>query len=249
MTSASDEAGAARAVNPPGGRHRPLSVALSGGFRLVLDGGAVELPFGAQRLVALLALRGRMGRSAPAGTLWPETEEQRALARLRTALWRVKQTVPELIVCAGSRIDLAPGVEVDVRAQIDRSMSVLHGTAVEPGSWTSVVPDGDLLPDWEDDWLTDDRERLRQLRLHVLEDLAEQFCAKGRFGLAVDAALTALLAPYVSPPQPRPQSAPAAATPRAASQTLPGRPPTPFHPPSPSPHRPPVPVHGAGRLV
>ncbi|MFB7940241.1 BTAD domain-containing putative transcriptional regulator [Streptomyces sp. NPDC056049] len=194
MTSASDEAGAVRAVKPPGGLSRQLSVALNGGFRLLLDGETVELPCGAQRLVALLALRGRTGRSALAGTLWPETEEQRALARLRTALWRVRQTVPELVRSTGSGIDLALGVEVDIREQIDRSMRVLHGTPVDPGSWTGVVPDGDLLPDWEDEWLTDDRERLRQLRLHVLEDLAEQFCAKGRFGLAVDAALTVLRA-------------------------------------------------------
>jgi DNA-binding SARP family transcriptional activator len=51
---------------------------------------------------------------------------------------------------------------------------------------------GDLLPDWEDEWLLADRERLRQMRLHVLEAVAEQLTGRGSFGLAMEAALAAL---------------------------------------------------------
>ncbi|MER5811176.1 BTAD domain-containing putative transcriptional regulator [Streptomyces sp. NPDC002033] len=186
--------GAARVRRPRGPVQRPVGITLSGGFRLLLDGQEIELPGGAQRLVALLALRGRTGRSSLAGTLWPETDENRALARLRTAMWRVNLAVPSLMTGVGGCIDLSAHVEVDVREQIDCAMKVLHGTGVVMGSWATYVPAGDLLPDWEDEWLIDDRERLRQLRLHVLEDIAVQLCEQGRFGLAIDTALTVLRA-------------------------------------------------------
>ena len=57
--------------------------------------------------------------------------------------------------------------------------------------------DGDLLPDWDDEWLLVDRERLRQLRLHVLESLAGQLAREGRYGMALEAALAALCADAV----------------------------------------------------
>jgi DNA-binding SARP family transcriptional activator len=55
-----------------------------------------------------------------------------------------------------------------------------------------VLDDADLLPDWVDDWLVHDRERLHQLRLHVLEALADRLAGDGRYGLALDVALAAL---------------------------------------------------------
>jgi DNA-binding SARP family transcriptional activator len=45
----------------------------------------------------------------------------------------------------------------------------------------------DLLPEWDDQWVVIDRERLRQLRLHALESLAEQCVRAGRFGDAIEA--------------------------------------------------------------
>ncbi|MFZ3493208.1 AfsR/SARP family transcriptional regulator [Streptomyces sp. 5.8] len=190
----SAQGGAVRPRRPPSPACRLVGITLSGGFRLLLEDREVELPGGAQRLVALLALRGRISRSSLAGTLWPDTDEHRALARLRTAIWRVNQAVPHLVASVGSQIDLSAHAEVDVRDQIDRSMDVLRGTAADPGLWAESVPPGDLLPDWQDEWLIDDRERLRQLRLHVLEGIAGQLCEKGHFGLAIDAALTVLRA-------------------------------------------------------
>ena len=52
--------------------------------------------------------------------------------------------------------------------------------------------DGDLLPDWYDDWVLVERERLRQLRVHALEQLAENAIRQGRYGQAIDIALTAI---------------------------------------------------------
>jgi DNA-binding SARP family transcriptional activator len=50
----------------------------------------------------------------------------------------------------------------------------------------------DLLPDWYDDWLVDDREGVRQLRLHALERLTCELSLSGRHAEAIQAALAAV---------------------------------------------------------
>ena len=68
---------------------------LLGGFYLAIDDERVHLPRAEQRLVACLALSDRpQPRSAIAGRLWPDTAEERAMARLRTALWRLRTAGP-----------------------------------------------------------------------------------------------------------------------------------------------------------
>jgi DNA-binding SARP family transcriptional activator len=52
---------------------------------------------------------------------------------------------------------------------------------------------GELLPDWYDDWLRVERERLRQLRLHALEALAERLIGLGRHAEAIEVALEAVM--------------------------------------------------------
>src|SRR5262249_38081752 len=49
----------------------------------------------------------------------------------------------------------------------------------------------DLLPDWYDDWVTLDRERFRQLRMHALERLCDRLTDARRFGEAIEAGLEA----------------------------------------------------------
>ena len=53
---------------------------------------------------------------------------------------------------------------------------------------------GELLPDWDDPWVEGERERLRQLRLHMLEAVADRFTATGQFGLAIEVAFRVLQA-------------------------------------------------------
>jgi DNA-binding SARP family transcriptional activator len=50
----------------------------------------------------------------------------------------------------------------------------------------------DLLPDWYDDWLTIERERMRQLSLRLLEARARRALAEGDAPTAIQVALTAL---------------------------------------------------------
>lgn len=172
----------------------PLSVTLLGGFVLRMGEETVEMPAGAQRLIALLALRGRTSRSRLAGMLWPETTEHRALASLRTGIWRVNQSADRLVTATGGTADLGTGVDVDVQRLVRAALAMMRaGPAGSPEAAHAVFDDeGELLPDWDDEWLLADRERLRQLRLHVLEAVAERLAQAGQYGLAMEAALAAL---------------------------------------------------------
>jgi DNA-binding SARP family transcriptional activator len=169
-----------------------IAVRLLGGFRILVDGSPVDLTPVAERLVAILGLQGRTSRSRLAGMVWPDTPECRALASLRTGIWRVNQAADALIVPSRSMLDLSPRAEVDVRAYVSGAAAQMRSdnAALE----AAIDYEGDLLPDWDEHWLLAERERLRQLRLHLLEQLAHRLTAAGRFGLALEAAFMALCA-------------------------------------------------------
>jgi DNA-binding SARP family transcriptional activator len=67
-------------------------------------------------------------------------------------------------------------------------------TAVFSGVTPEVRPGGELLPGWYEDWVLVERERLRQLRMHALEALAEKLTEAGRYGVAMQAAYAAVRA-------------------------------------------------------
>jgi DNA-binding SARP family transcriptional activator len=54
------------------------------------------------------------------------------------------------------------------------------------------VSGGELLPGWYDDWVSVERERTHQLRLHVLEALARELAERGAYAHALQAALKAI---------------------------------------------------------
>jgi DNA-binding SARP family transcriptional activator len=56
----------------------------------------------------------------------------------------------------------------------------------------ALRPKGELLPGWYDDWILLERERARQLQLHVLEAAADQLLQQGRPAAALEFALSAL---------------------------------------------------------
>jgi DNA-binding SARP family transcriptional activator len=169
-----------------------FAISLIGSFGLWYLGRPVELPRRAQKLLAILALRGQTSRSRLAGMLWPEATEDRALASLRTGLWRVQTAAPEVLVAMGCTVEVDPRVQVDVREFVDQATRALRDGRTAAPIRLEDVYQGDLLADWDDEWLTSDRERLRQLRLHLMETLSDQLARDGRFGLAVEFALAAL---------------------------------------------------------
>jgi DNA-binding SARP family transcriptional activator len=164
------------------------------GFELLCDSDAVSLPFSVQRLLALLAFHERpVQRVYVAGKLWIDATEERAFASLRSALWRANQAGIPLVDAFDSRLALHPEVRVDVHEAAAQAQRIVDGTA-ENVSFAGVALNGELLPDWYDDWLLIERERYRQLRLHALEALADRLTALGRYAEAAETALTAIAA-------------------------------------------------------
>jgi DNA-binding SARP family transcriptional activator len=178
---------------------RPDSrLSLLRGFDLHLHGERVPVPETSQRVVAFLALRDRaVTRIQVAGTLWPETSDERAAASLRTALWRVRLLGAPLVHVDGSRLSLAPGVGVDVWAMVASAGRLLDRTrAPSEEELNGFVWDstrwGELLPEWFDDWIMMERERLRQVRLHALEALCEVLSTQGHHSQAVQIGMAAV---------------------------------------------------------
>ena len=159
----------------------PLELTLINGFELRRAGEPAALPFGAQRLIAFLALREHpVLRSQVAGTLWPEALDGQAGANLRSTLWRIRRSGCSAVEGTGGHIGLAPWVAVDLRETYALAHRVLD-PAVQAEVSPSAISrfDRDLLPDWYEDWVQADRERFRQIRLHTLERLAERLAERG----------------------------------------------------------------------
>lgn len=171
-----------------------LRLGLLDGFRLERGGGALQLPLGVQRLVAFLAIHNRpLQRLFVAGNLWIDSDEERANANLRTALWRLRSVGARVVDATRSHVTLAQGVAVDLHDCMAHAHGLLRR---EPalGLQDSAKLVGDLLPDWYDDWVLVERERFRQLRLHALESLCESLAAAGDYGSAVDAGMACIAA-------------------------------------------------------
>ncbi|MGC5052320.1 AfsR/SARP family transcriptional regulator [Micromonospora sp. DT48] len=167
---------------------------LLGGFRLTHGDTPVVVPRGLQRIIALIGLRPGATRTHLAGLLWPEATEERALSSLRTALWRLRQDPYCPLTTAADTVRLDPAVRVDVDLLVDTAARVRDGHPPDDAAEAIAAGRHDLLPGWYDDWVLADRERLRQLRLHMLEQVAGQHLAAGRHGEALEAALEAMAA-------------------------------------------------------
>jgi DNA-binding SARP family transcriptional activator len=92
-------------------------------------------------------------------------------------------------------LSLAQDVRVDVHELTEWARRALDPDCPTNGIATGELgTPGELLPGWYEDWVLLERERLRQLRMHALEALAEKYVAAGRYGEAVQAAYAAVRA-------------------------------------------------------
>ncbi|MBO3749214.1 SARP family transcriptional regulator [Streptosporangiaceae bacterium NEAU-GS5] len=161
------------------------------GFRLEVNGSDIDASTAAQRLLAFLSLHGPAVRPVVAGTLWGHTTESKALGSLRTTMWRVNHAAPGLVSTEHGRLALAGAITVDATEFGDRASARLRGGR-EADLPFSDLRAGVLLPGWYDDWVIFERERLRQLRLHALEAVAVELCARGQYAVALDTAYEAV---------------------------------------------------------
>ena len=166
-----------------------LRVELLQGFELTNRGQPVRLQLSAQRVVAFVALQRRaVERLYVAGRLWPDSSERHASASLRTVLWRLRQTNVPIVDANSTRIGLNGAVHVDVHEIAARAeAAITNSSATPPGSCRLLLPAGELLADWYDDWVVIERERIRHLQLRALETLCRQLTAEGRYAEAVEA--------------------------------------------------------------
>jgi DNA-binding SARP family transcriptional activator len=172
---------------------RPDTLTLLGGFELRRRDEQIPLPLGCQRVVAFLALHRRpLTRVYVAGMLWIDVSEARSCGNLRSALWRIRQRCGALVQTTPTHLLLTRELIVDVDTVFASTRRVLGDNAVCEAELDEACAPGELLPDWYDDWLEPERERLRQLRLHALEAAAERLLESGRAPHAIDALLVAL---------------------------------------------------------
>src|SRR5438128_4576620 len=155
----------------------------------------MRLPLSGQRVVAFLALHDRpLQRVYVTGSLWLDAPEERANARLRTALWRLRQPHCRVVEATSTHLSLAPDVAVDVRSAAASARRALRNGGARPAD--SEVEDlclaGELLPDWYEDWVLIERERFRVLRLQALEAIADELAGARRYGEATETALAAV---------------------------------------------------------
>jgi DNA-binding SARP family transcriptional activator len=171
-----------------------IRIALLRGFQVVHDGQPVALPLGTQRLVAFLALQDRpVLRVFVAGSLWLDKTERLACASLRSALWQLRRNRLDVVTVSRNHLQLSTCLDVDVWNAVAEAQQVIEGR-----DGHDVQPDwllaGDLLPDWYEDWIIIERERIRQLRLHALETLGQRLIDQGRPAQAIEVGLAAVAA-------------------------------------------------------
>jgi DNA-binding SARP family transcriptional activator len=170
--------------------HTSINLQLLGGFRLTVDGRATQLPESAQRLVAFLALRRRpQTRLCVAGNLWPDKNDERATANLRSTIWRSRLDDGHSFVDTnGSMIGLDPSTSLDVLAV--ESLRPDETTAALVSNHTLSLGElfDELLPGWYDDWVLIERDRIAHIQLKIAESLARALIARGDAIAATDLA-------------------------------------------------------------
>jgi DNA-binding SARP family transcriptional activator len=172
-----------------------VQLVLIGEFGLLADGRRVLLPHSAERVLAFLGLNSHpIHRMELAGALWPDAGETHAARSLRTALWRLRRPGIGLARVEGSRVSLDPDIQVDLTLAIRLSRRLIQEpTRQDLDDITMLIDEGDLLPGWDEEWVTADRERYRLLRLEALELAAERLLESSERGRALEAALAAMV--------------------------------------------------------
>jgi DNA-binding SARP family transcriptional activator len=171
------------------------SLSVLRGFEVRAGSDVIALPFNGQRLVAYLAVRERPQlRATVASSLWLDTTEARAAANLRTALWKIRQLQDGLVQSTGNYLSLGANVDVDLARLLAQARRLISPLEFDPSDADAETLSGDLLPDWDEEWIQFERERLRQLRVHALEALCRRLSQAGRHAEAIDAGQAAVAA-------------------------------------------------------
>ena len=167
-----------------------VEIDVLGHFRLWQSSQKIELPAGAARLAALLAVgRGPMPRLRIATLLWPGSSPSAARTDLRCAVHQLRRDCPRALNVDGEVLLLDAGTYVDLHEAVRLGSSLSAGTWSGDARYALRLLGDDVLADWADDWLGDVRAQHRVNRSLALERLSEILSRDRRHGAAVDAAL------------------------------------------------------------
>jgi DNA-binding SARP family transcriptional activator/tetratricopeptide (TPR) repeat protein len=156
-----------------------LAVRLLGAVEVILDGSRLRAfnSLRLQRFLAMIALRGELQhRSRLAFELWPDSDERQARTNLRKLLHDLRQSLPDI----GEFVEIDNEIvrwiptgpsEVDV-------LRFRDAIAAGDLDLAARLYSGDLLPACYDDWVLDERARLRAEAYGALVRLTEE--AAGR---------------------------------------------------------------------
>jgi DNA-binding SARP family transcriptional activator len=177
-------------------RHETIELLLLGGFELRAGTRQVELPFRVQRLAAFLALANRrLHRAYVSGRLWLDATQDQAFGSLRAALWEARRFANPLVEATNTHVALSPFVVVDAHEFSACADRLLDEDTVR---WNDVGylsrMGNELLPDWYEDWVVEQRDQLRERRALALEAASAGLIREQRYAQASSAALAAITA-------------------------------------------------------
>jgi hypothetical protein len=111
--------------------------------------------------------------------LWPHAQTRRAVASLRSAMWRLRPVGADpLLEVDPQYIELAPGVSVDWHDAVDQIGHLLGDGEPAPVADPQFVAEllpllraGELLDGWTEPWAATERQRYRVLRKAARDEL------------------------------------------------------------------------------
>ena len=164
-----------------------LRIQLLGSFQ-VSDDDKSFARLQSERLQALLAYlvlhRDQpLSRQQLAVTFWPDTTDAQARTNLRTLIARLREALPD-----ADQYLAVDAQTVQWRSDAPCTIDVIEfEQALTANRLTDAVAlyRGDLLPGCYDDWITGERERLRQAFQDALDQLIEQAEQQRRFDQAI----------------------------------------------------------------
>jgi DNA-binding SARP family transcriptional activator len=163
-----------------GGPNPMLELSFLGEQRITVDGENVTAAIPARTIGLIVGLVLRpdeeQPRAAIASRFWPESSDDQALTNLRRELHSLRQRLPtfaDAVMTSGRSVRFAPfpGVRCDVERFITAAADVTNTTeAVRALGYYA----GDLLPASSDEWLLEERARLHQRCLTLIDALTAQ---------------------------------------------------------------------------
>ncbi|GBC76107.1 Response regulator aspartate phosphatase G [bacterium HR07] len=179
-----------------------VRVQLLGGFQVERDGVALTA-FHSQKAQSLLAYllvyRDRTHpRAVLANLFWGESDETRAQANLRNALYSLRQMLegPQrrfgtFLITEGGAVRFNPHSHYSLDVQ--EFEEKLEAAQETPGPQHAALLEeavglyhGDLLPGFYDDWVLIEQEHLRELYLHALKELAAHYTEQKDYAHALE---------------------------------------------------------------